>query len=107
MYVHEIVEKMKVSSDLKRRIEEIIEVDDTYSLELQAYLQSIYKAEKEAIELLLQKPGQLAAHDRCELDARAAVEHRAEGTGLAGVRRGHVAGSRREHVPALPRCGVC
>ena len=60
MYVHEIVEKMKVSPELKRRIEAIIDADDTYSLELQAYLQSIYKAEKEAIELLLQRETELA-----------------------------------------------
>lgn len=60
MYVHEIVEKMKVSPELKHRIEEIIEIDDTFSLELQDYLQKIYKAEKEAIELLLQKEAERA-----------------------------------------------
>ena len=46
MYVYEIVEKLKVSTELKMRIEEIIQQDDTYSLELQEYLQTIYKAEK-------------------------------------------------------------
>lgn len=60
MYVHEIAEKMKVSGELKRRIEEIIEIDDTYSIELQTYLQKVYKAEKEAIELLLEKEAQHA-----------------------------------------------
>lgn len=60
MYVHEIVAQMKVSPELKRRIEAIIDVDDTYSLELQAYLQQIYKAEKEAIEVLLEKEAERA-----------------------------------------------
>jgi hypothetical protein len=59
MYVYEIAEKMKVSGELKRRIEEIIQVDDTYSIELQAFLQKVYKAEKEAIELLLEKEAEL------------------------------------------------
>jgi hypothetical protein len=52
MYVYELVEKLKVSTELKARIEEIIEQDDKYSLELQEYLQNIYKVEKEVIEKL-------------------------------------------------------
>ena len=53
MYVYEIVEKMKVSTDLKQKISEIIEIDDKYSIELQDYLQKIYKIEKETIEKLI------------------------------------------------------
>ena len=41
MYVYEIVEKLKVSTELKARIEEILEKDDKYSLELQEHLQKI------------------------------------------------------------------
>ncbi|MEW5816875.1 MAG: hypothetical protein AB1798_15950 [Spirochaetota bacterium] len=52
MYVAEMVEKIKISSELKKRIEEIIKSDDTYSIELQEYLQKIYKIEKETIQHL-------------------------------------------------------
>ena len=53
MYVYEMVEKLKVSTELRMRIQDIIDQDDTYSLELQEYLQNIYKVEKEIIERLL------------------------------------------------------
>jgi len=53
MYVYEIVEKLKVSTELKKKIEEIINTDDTYSFELQDYLQNVYKIERETIEKLL------------------------------------------------------
>ena len=53
MYVYEIVEKLKVSTELKKKIEDIINEDDTYSFELQDYLQNIYKIERESIEKLI------------------------------------------------------
>jgi len=53
MYVYEIVEKLKVSTELKKKIEEIINEDDTYSFELQDYLQNIYKIERKSIEKLI------------------------------------------------------
>jgi hypothetical protein len=52
MYVAEMIEQLKISPDLKSRIIHILDDDDTYSLELQEYLQKIYKIEKETIELL-------------------------------------------------------
>ena len=55
MYVAEMIEQLKISPELKRRIINILEQDDTYSLELQEYLQKIYKVEKETIELLRTK----------------------------------------------------
>ena len=66
MYVYELVEKLKVSTELKARIEKIIEQDDKYSIELQEYLQNIYKVEKEIIEKLRnleQQESQAAFHE--------------------------------------------
>ena len=66
MYVYELVEKLKVSTELKARIEKIIEQDDKYSIELQEYLQNIYKVEKEIIEKLRsleQQESQTAFHE--------------------------------------------
>jgi hypothetical protein len=55
MYVAKMIEKMKISGELKKRIEAILEEDDTYSLELQDYLQKIYKIERETIDILRSK----------------------------------------------------
>ena len=52
MYVAEMIEQLKIFQELKGRIVDILDKDDTYSLELQEYLQKIYKIEKETIELL-------------------------------------------------------
>ena len=65
MYVYELVDRLKVSTELKARIEEIIGQDDKYSLELQEYLQKIYKIEKETIEHL---------RDLEKLESEAAME---------------------------------